>query len=78
MIFRTAFAAVASQLTAGHGDKRAIISLDNFQIANYESAVESDAAKAAQTIFWVLHQFDSNFGNLHPNSPCSTVDITRL
>ena len=78
MIFGTAFAAVASQLTTGHGDKRAIVSLDYFQIAYYKSAVEGDTAKAAQTILRVLHQFDSNFCNLHPNSPCSPVDIMRL
>ena len=78
MIFGTAFAAVAGQLTTGHGDKRAVVSLDYFQIAYYKSAVEGDTAKAAQAILWVLHQFDSNFCNLHPTSPCSPGDIMRL
>ena len=66
-----------SQLTTGHRNKRAVISLNNFQVADYEAIVKSNAAESAQSIFGALHEFDSDFGYFHDVTPDSVTGQER-
>jgi hypothetical protein len=65
MILGVAFRAVERQFAAGHGDKRAVGTFDDLQIADHKAIVEGDGTESLQSFTGLIHQFDSNLGNFH-------------
>lgn len=69
MVLVAAPPAAIGQFTAGHCHKGAVTSLNDLQIADHKAIIESYRTEGPQTIFRFLHQFDSNFGDIHSQLP---------
>lgn len=53
------------ELAAGHGHEWTVATFDYFQIADHETMVKGDGAERAQAILGLLHELDSNLGDIH-------------
>ena len=52
---------IRGELATGHGNEGPVVALDNFEIPDDETVIESYATKSAQAIFRTLHEFYSDF-----------------
>jgi hypothetical protein len=66
-----AFGASVRQFAAGHGHKQAFRALDNPDISDHDSIVQSNAAEGLELIAAVVHQLDADFGNFHGGTSSS-------
>jgi len=69
MILGIAGTTVGCQFPAGHCDEGTRVTFNDLQVAYDEALVKGNAAKRAETVLRVLHQFDSDFRNLHSCNP---------
>ncbi len=65
VILVAAFSAARGHLSARHGDKWSVHSLNDLQIANDERMIYRDRTKSAKAIFRLFHQFDADLGYFH-------------
>jgi len=72
VIFLTAATAMIAQLTRGHGEKQAIVAIDQLYVANYECMIKGEGAKGLQTTGLSIAQFYAHFREQHKNPCCET------
>ena len=58
-----------SQLATRHCHKGPVRTLDNLQIADYETMIEGNGAKRLETIATFSNKFDANLGDFHDLPP---------
>ena len=68
MVLAAAFGAMVSELATGHGNKKPLCAVNNFNVADYEFPVESDGAKSAQAFGSVFDETYFNLADFHRSS----------
>jgi len=71
VVFLAAAGAMVRQLAAGHGQKKSVISFDQFDVANDERVVEGQGAERLEAVVLILGlaQLDPDVGQAHRNTP---------
>ena len=65
VIFLTATSAVIAQFTRGHGEKQAVVAIDQLYVANYECMIKGERAKGLQSTGLSIAQFYAHFREQH-------------
>lgn len=65
VILVSATIAARSKFAAGHGNKWAMAPFDDLQVSYDETMVKGDGTESAEAILRLLHQLDSNLGDVH-------------
>src|SRR5438105_2410703 len=65
VIFFTAATTVIAQFTRGHGEKQAVVAIDQLYVANYECMIKGERAKGLQSTGLSIAQFYAHFREQH-------------
>jgi hypothetical protein len=76
MVFPATAQATLRQLSAGHGHKRPLRTLDHFQITNDEVVVDGYATEGSKLVVGYRHELDTNFGYLHHQCSFQKTGLT--
>jgi hypothetical protein len=69
MVFGAAGIAARHDFAGRHRDKKAVGSVDDFDIADDKTAIEGNAAKSAQPILALRRELDGDIGDFHVAAP---------